>query len=214
MGLANKSVVLYQSIKIGNKWTLYPVDEDSTHFSEGPFYVSWYDGKKKQMDPVGRDPKQALRMAHLKRAALAFVAAGGEIKRADNKKNLESAYLAAGGEILQSDHNKILDFASLAVNGEIQQSDDHPFNCGEKRQVREAVKEYLADCDDRQGKSGYGLAVRTPEAYEYRLGFLTEFKPKAYMDEVNEEFIKGFRRFLRNHKKNSQTARATTSCRR
>lgn len=202
MGLANKSVVLYQSIKIGSKWTLCPVDEDSTHFSEGPFYVSWYDGKKKQMDPVGRDPEQALRMAHLKRTALAFVAAGGEIKRADNKRNLESAYLMAGGEIQQSEDKKILDPASLAVYGKIQKSNDHPINYGEKRQVSEAVKEYLTDCEDRQGKSGYGLAVRTPETYEYRLGFLIEFKPKAYMEDVNEEFIKGFRRFLRNHKKN------------
>jgi hypothetical protein len=45
MGLANKQVVLYQSIKIGKKWILCPVDEDSSHFSKGPFYVSWYDGK-------------------------------------------------------------------------------------------------------------------------------------------------------------------------
>jgi len=35
MGLANKSVVLYQSIKIGKKWTLRLVDEDSSRFSEG-----------------------------------------------------------------------------------------------------------------------------------------------------------------------------------
>ena len=83
MGLANKSVVLYQSIKIGSKWILCPVDEDSSHFSKGPFYVSWYDGKKKQMDPVGRDPEHALRMALRKRAALAYAAAGGEVKNSD-----------------------------------------------------------------------------------------------------------------------------------
>ncbi len=50
MGLANTSVVLYQSIKIGMKWILCAVDEDSTHFPGGPFYVSWYEGKKKQME--------------------------------------------------------------------------------------------------------------------------------------------------------------------
>ena len=93
MGLANKSVVLYESIKVGKKWVLCPVDEDSSHFSDGPFYVSWYEGKKKQMDPAGRDPEHALRMANLKRAALAYVAAGGEIKPADKKKNLKSASL-------------------------------------------------------------------------------------------------------------------------
>jgi hypothetical protein len=47
MGLANKSVVLYQSIKVGKKWELRSVDVDCSHFLEGPFYVSWYDGKKK-----------------------------------------------------------------------------------------------------------------------------------------------------------------------
>jgi hypothetical protein len=66
VGLANKSVVLYESIKVGKKWVFCPVDEDSSHFSDGPFYVSWYDGRKKQMDPVGRDPEHALRMANLK----------------------------------------------------------------------------------------------------------------------------------------------------
>lgn len=50
MGLANKSVVLYQSVKIRNEWRFRPVDEDSSHLSDGPFYVSWYDGKKKRMD--------------------------------------------------------------------------------------------------------------------------------------------------------------------
>jgi hypothetical protein len=153
------------------------------------------------MEPVGRDPEQALRMAKLKRTALAFVAAGGEIKQADNKKKLESAYVAAGGEIQESDNKEDLESFPMSVDREIQRRNDKPVSLGEKRRVSKAVEEYLTDCEDRQGKSGYGLAVRTPETYEYRLGFLTEFKPEACMDEVNEEFIKGFRRFLRNHKK-------------
>jgi hypothetical protein len=37
MGLANRSVVLYESVKIGKKWKFRPVDEDSSHFSDGPF---------------------------------------------------------------------------------------------------------------------------------------------------------------------------------
>ena len=48
-----------------------PVAEDSSRFSDGPFYVSWYDGKKKQFEAAGRDPEHALRMVTLKRAALA-----------------------------------------------------------------------------------------------------------------------------------------------
>jgi hypothetical protein len=68
----------------------------------------------------------------------------------DNKKNLESAYVASCGEI--------------------NQIDNQPASKGEKKPVSKAVKEYLDNCDDRKGKSGYGLAVRTPESYEYRLG--------------------------------------------
>ena len=93
------------------------------------------------------------------------------------KKRLELAYVAAGGEIKQRD---------VPLDGQ-----------GQRKRVSSAVKDYLDDCADRQGKSGYGLAVRTPEAYEYRLGFLTEFRPEACLDEVNAEFIKCFRRFLR-----------------
>ncbi len=39
MGLANKSVVLYESIKVGKKWYFRAVDEDASHFSDGPFYA-------------------------------------------------------------------------------------------------------------------------------------------------------------------------------
>ena len=48
-----------------------------------------------------------MRMANLKRSALAFGAAGGEIKQAHKKKNLESAYVAAGGEIMQSNNQPV-----------------------------------------------------------------------------------------------------------
>lgn len=35
----------------------------------------------------------------------------------------------------------------------------------------------------------------------YRLGFLIEYRPDACLDEINAEFVQGFRRFLRKHKK-------------
>jgi integrase len=63
------------------------------------------------------------------------------------------------------------------------------------------VEAYLSNCKDRGGKSEYGLAARTYEAYEYRPGFLTEFDPGAYMDQVDGKFIKRFRSFLLGHMK-------------
>lgn len=86
----------------------------------------------------------------------------------------------------------------LANGGEVKPGESNVE--GPKRvRVVAAVGEYLADCRDRQGKSGYGLAARTVEAYEYRLGFLTAFRPDAYLDEVDSTFAKAFRRHLREH---------------
>jgi len=164
--LANKSVVLYQSVKIGKKWKLRAVDEDATRFTVGPFYVSWYDGKEKQMDPVGHDPEHALSEAHLKRTALAYLAAGGEIK----PNNPPVPPVQAVQEPVR-----------------------------ERKKVATAVAEYLEDCKERQGKSGYGLAVRTPKTYEDRLVYLTEFSPKAFLDEVDTDFVRRLRRFLLDH---------------
>lgn len=196
MGLANKSVVLYQSIKIGNKWTLCPVDEDSSHFSKGPFYVSWYDGKKKHTDPVGRDPEHAIRMAVRKRAELALIAAGGEVKEA------RPVQMPAPNST-EAENTK---FTPIQSSSGLEGSEGRNLAPAkkpipERKKVETAILEYLQDCADRQGKSGYGLAPRTPETYDYRLGFLAEFRPGAFLDEIDGEFVKSFRRFLRKHPK-------------
>jgi integrase len=52
---------------------------------------------------------------------------------------------------------------------------------------------------DRQGKSGYGLAGKTVNAYQYRLDFFTEFNPEGHLDELDAQYIRRFRRFSRNH---------------
>jgi hypothetical protein len=130
MDLANRSVVLYQNVKIKTGWKFQEVVDDLPKFSKGPLYISWYEGSKKQMEPVGRDSEHALKML--------------------NKKRLELAYTAAGGEIKQ---------------GEVAPDKD-PDQNGNRKKMSAAIVEYLADCLDREGKSGYGLAVRTPETYE------------------------------------------------
>lgn len=164
-GLANKSVVLYQSVKVKTKWTFQEVVDDLPEFSKAPLYVSWYEGKDKRMVPVGRDSKHALKMLDKKRAELAYKNLGGEIK--------ESTECAPSS----------------------------PDQNGSEGDVSSELKKYLADCKDREGQSGYGLGKRTSEAYEYRLGFLVEFSPKASVSAIDVEFMKQFLRFLRNHKR-------------
>jgi hypothetical protein len=59
-----------------------------------------------------------------------------------NKKRLELAYTNAGGEI---------------KHGEVAPDKD-PDQNGNRKKMSVAIAEYLADCLDREGKSGYGLA--------------------------------------------------------
>lgn len=199
--MANRSVVLYLRTKIKKKWAYRKVAEVLSKLGCGEYYLSWYDGKRKRLDPAGSDPEAALNALQKKRLELAYVAAGGEVKQPDNKKSLESSFVAAGGEVKQPDDKKGPEPAEVVAGGEVKQPDNQPTNNGEQETVSTAVKEYLEDCDDRQGKSGYGLAVRTPESYEYRLGFLIEFRPEARLDEVDIKFVRAFRRYLRKHKK-------------
>jgi integrase len=86
----------------------------------------------------------------------------------------------------------------IAVGGEVN-GNESTTHQPKRVTLVHAVKEYIADCRDRQGKSGYGLAPRTVEAYEYRLGFLTTFRPLAYLDEIDTAFVRAFRRYLREH---------------
>jgi hypothetical protein len=119
--LADKSVVLYQSIKIKNKWTMRRAEGALRDLTKGSYYVSYYDGARKRMEPVGRDPKEAL----------------NSIK----KKQLELLYVAEGGQI------------AMPPNGVLfQQTDLHPPRA--MKSIAAAIKEYLDDCVDRQGKSG------------------------------------------------------------
>jgi hypothetical protein len=140
--LANRSVVLYLRTKIKKKWSYRKVTEELSELACGEYYLSWYEKNRKQLEPVGNDPEAALNALQKKRLEMAYVAAGGEIKHPDIKRSLESAYLAAGGQIKQGNNHAASNPPKISVSG--------------------AIKEYLADCKDRQGKSGYGLASRTP----------------------------------------------------
>ncbi len=73
------------------------------------------------------------------------------------------------------------------TESEVKKNKPVPNSIVDRKTVSTAISEYLADCDDRQGKSGYGLAPRTPETYEFRLGFLSEFRPKK--DELIFKFF-------------------------
>lgn len=176
--MANRSVVLYIRTKIKNKWAYKKAPEELSQLASGEYYLSWYVKSDKHLEPVGNDPEQALKALNKQRLEMAFVAAGGEVKQPDIKKELESAYRAAA---------------------DAQSDDTQTLNAGGTKLVSGAIAEFLADCKDRQGKSGYGLAVRTPKTYEDRLSYLTEFEPDARMKDIDSGYLKKFRRFLYEH---------------
>lgn len=86
----------------------------------------------------------------------------------------------------------------VALGGQVTQ-DESGAEKPKRVKLVDAVRDYIADCRDRQGKSGYGLAPKTVAAYLYRLGFLTRFRPDACLDEVDTGFLRAFRRHLREH---------------
>jgi integrase len=180
--LANRSVVLYLRTKINKKWAYRKVSAEISELACGEYYLSWYIGRRKHLEPAGNNPEAVLQALQKKCLEMAYIAAGGLIQEQDKKKTLEAALLAVGGKINQADYETL-----KADNSRVL--------------VSTAVQKYLSLCNERKGKSGYGLAVRTPKTYADRLCYLTEFRPEAYMDEVDKNFLEEFRSFLLKHKK-------------
>ncbi|MGA7521099.1 MAG: hypothetical protein WBW84_01370 [Acidobacteriaceae bacterium] len=88
---------------------------------------------------------------------------------------------------------KQTELAFIALGGEVKQ-DESGLEQATRVKLVDAVGEYIAACRDRQGKSRYGLAPKTVGAYQYRLGFLTRFRPEASLDEIDTAFIRAFPR--------------------
>jgi hypothetical protein len=84
--VANRSVSLYLRLKIKNKWSFSKVAEEPSKLTTGEYYLSWYEGSRKHLDPVGNDPKTAQAKLEKKRLELAFVAVGGEVKTSNLPK--------------------------------------------------------------------------------------------------------------------------------
>jgi integrase len=88
MGVANKVVTLYQSVKINGKWTFRKVPEQRLRrLSEGKYHVSWYEGSKKKMEPVGAEPDVARAALTRKQRELEFVATGGRVSNPEQRSN-------------------------------------------------------------------------------------------------------------------------------
>ncbi len=80
--MANKTVSLYQSVKIKGEWTFRKTPSSRLkRLPEGGHYLSWYEGSEKHMNPLGPEPDVALAAFQTKARELVFIAAGGELKK-------------------------------------------------------------------------------------------------------------------------------------
>jgi hypothetical protein len=85
--MANKAVSLYQSVRINGKWTFRKAPEQRLRkLSEGKYYVSWYEGSKKKMEPVGPEPDVARAAVMRKQRELAYLLSGGKIEQENGSK--------------------------------------------------------------------------------------------------------------------------------
>jgi hypothetical protein len=128
---------------------------------------------------------------------MAFIAAGGVIQEPDKKKFLETAYVEAGGKIAQAENNTLKASPPIATSGEIKESDNGGVSNGQRKLVTDAVKDYLADCKDRQGKSGCGCSD-TQDLWRPPL-LPDRVQAKGLYGRGHPGVIKSFRRFLRKH---------------
>jgi hypothetical protein len=56
--VANKIAVVYQHVKINNKWTFKKAPAVRRRFlSDGGYSISWYEGTRKRMERAGPDPR-------------------------------------------------------------------------------------------------------------------------------------------------------------
>jgi ribosomal protein L29 len=82
--MADKTAVLYLSIKINNGWTFRKTPGTRLRqLTEGAYYVSWYQGASKQMEKSGQEPDGAIVALKRKQAELRFTAAGGKVEHSD-----------------------------------------------------------------------------------------------------------------------------------
>lgn len=82
--MAHKAVTLYQSFKGPNGWSFRPVVGEPAPLWEGSYYLSYSDGQRR-MEPIVPEPQHALRMLEIKRLELALIAAGGQVRRIENR---------------------------------------------------------------------------------------------------------------------------------
>jgi integrase len=67
--------------------------------------------------------------------------------------------------------------------------------------VKDAVKKYLDECADRIGQDGYGFSKNSLKAYTGRLSFLLQFGGDIPLADVDKQFFKDYRKYLRGCKK-------------
>ena len=77
--MANKSVVLYQYVKVRIRWKYIRAIEPLKRLSKGYYCLGWYEGAVKQWENVGADPQKVTEALEKTRLQLTLSRPDGNI---------------------------------------------------------------------------------------------------------------------------------------
>lgn len=168
----NRRVSLYVYGKVGGVWKYRKAADRPRNLADGSTYViMWYEGEGAN----GKPRKRSLSVGPSADVAKVEIVK----KKAELLNRIVVGKDAPEPEPAAPDNSKLI-------------AEPPKF-------ITDAVKKYLQDCEDRIGKSGYGFSKRTLVSYRKHLAYLTDFAPVTPPADMDEEFFKRYRRWLREH---------------
>ena len=174
----NRRVSLYIYSKVGGSWKYRPAPERPKNLPEGSsFVMMWYEGEAE-----GKARKRLKNVGRVANVAQIEI----------TKKKAELLNRIAEGK----------DTPEPVAPEPIPAPEAPPQSSSV---VGMKVAKFLENCQDRCGNDGYGFAKTSLSAYKNRLRILTEFGGAIPLADVDEEFFRLYRKFLREYKrKNGQ----------
>jgi hypothetical protein len=169
----NRRVSLYIYSKVGGSWKYRPAPERLKDLPEGSnFVMMWYEGEA--------EGKARKRLKNVGRAA--------------NVAQVEITKKKA--ELL----NRIVTGKNTTEPLQPKTPEPEP-TIPAVTYVKDVVQKFLEECADRIGQDGYGFSKNSLKAYSGRLSFLLQFGGGTPAADVDEQFFKDYRKFLRGCKK-------------
>jgi len=116
----------------------------------------------------------------------------GKTRRSENVGTRQDAALAA--------HRRRQKVLEATVEG-VKIEDERRGTAKQRFTAPEAISKFLSDHEVFVGNDGFGLSRETVIEYTRRLHFFLEFKPDIHIDDISEDVVLDYIRFLRRHER-------------